>query len=145
MPNRAALPRDGRIRFVFILIDVDFPAPFGPRKPRDVPCGTVRSRDFRAVKWPYSLPSPSRWTGNSPAIDSAREDSMIPLRYIAIYLSSLKGFEGQKWAWQSSNERRSRVEKSPAARLALQHGSYGANRSRYAGRACRLWKHLRAF
>jgi len=50
MPKRTARPRDGRIRFVMILIVVDFPAPFGPRNPRAVPSGTVRSRDFRAVK-----------------------------------------------------------------------------------------------
>src|SRR5437879_216563 len=48
MPNRAARPREGRIRFVMILIVVDFPAPFGPRKPRDVPFGTVTSSDFSA-------------------------------------------------------------------------------------------------
>src|SRR3989442_12592455 len=90
MPNRAARPREGRIRFVMILIVVDFPAPFGPRNPRDVPAGTVRSRDFRAVKRPYSLPSPSRWTGNSPSIDSVPEASMP----IALYRNILKLFEG---------------------------------------------------
>src|SRR5439155_21798822 len=77
MPKRTARPRDGRIRFVMILIVLDFPAPFGPRNPRDVPCGTVRSRDFKAVKRPYSLPRPSRLTGISRATDSEREDCMI--------------------------------------------------------------------
>src|SRR2546422_5935413 len=90
MPNRAARPREGRIRFVMILIVVDFPAPFGPRKPRDVPFGTVRSSAFRAVKWPYSLPSPSRRTGNSPATDFMRK---LPWS-IAIYRDILKLFEG---------------------------------------------------
>src|SRR5881296_3649767 len=91
MPNRAARPREGRIRFVMILIVVDFPAPFGPRKPRDVPFGTVRSSDFRAVKWPYSLPSLSRRTGNSTATDSVREASIVD---IAIYRDILKLLEG---------------------------------------------------
>src|SRR5437899_2341874 len=91
MPNRAARPREGRIRFVMILIVVDFPAPFGPRKPRDVPFGTVRSIDFRAVKWPYSLPSLSRRTGNSTATDSVREASIVDF---AIYRDILKLFEG---------------------------------------------------
>src|SRR3989475_11194022 len=91
MPNRAARPREGRIRFVMILIVVDFPAPFGPRKPRDVPFGTVRSSDFRAVKWPSSLPSLSRRTGNSTATDSVREASIVDF---AIYRDILKLFEG---------------------------------------------------
>src|SRR3989442_815117 len=52
MPNKAARPREGRIRFVISLIVVDFPAPFGPWNPKDVPCGTVSSRDFKAVKVP---------------------------------------------------------------------------------------------
>src|SRR5467141_27141 len=51
MPKSEARPRDGRIRLVMILMVVDLPAPFGPRKPRDVPCATVRSRALSAVKW----------------------------------------------------------------------------------------------
>src|SRR2546430_16578868 len=65
MPKREARPRDGRIRFVMILMVVDLPAPFGPRKPREVPFGTVYSRDLSGGKGPYSLPKPSRWRGAS--------------------------------------------------------------------------------
>src|SRR5213080_4282144 len=90
MPNRAARPREGRIRFVMILIVVDFPAPFGPRKPRDVPFGTVRSSDFRAVKWPYSLPSPRGGPGIHRRLISWGK---LPWS-IAIYRDILKLFEG---------------------------------------------------
>ena len=41
-----------------ILIVVDFPAPFGPRKPNTSPGGTARSRSRTAHDGPYRLPRP---------------------------------------------------------------------------------------
>jgi hypothetical protein len=53
----AAEPEVGGKKPVSIFIVVDFPAPFGPRKPRTSPLETVKERSSTAVKPPNSLHS----------------------------------------------------------------------------------------
>src|SRR5437762_6522806 len=52
IPATYAFPALGRIRPVSILIVVDFPAPFGPKKPKNSPRFTCRLTLFTAIFWP---------------------------------------------------------------------------------------------
>ena len=69
-----------------------------------------------------------------------------PLRYIAIYLNSLKGFPGQNSGFGiHRGTRHPLVNRGARARDGLPHASYGPDRSPRAGRVCRRRKHLQAF
>ena len=57
-PATMALPLVGRPRPVRSRSVVVLPAPFGPRKPKTEPLGTVRSSASRAMTSPYRLLSP---------------------------------------------------------------------------------------
>src|SRR3954468_10996689 len=57
-PSTRAVPAEGASRPVSILIVVDFPAPFGPRKPKNEPRATRRSMPPTAVKSPNRRTSP---------------------------------------------------------------------------------------
>ena len=45
---------------------VVFPAPFGPTKPKISPFGTSKETLSNAVRWPYTLVSPSTEIIGSP-------------------------------------------------------------------------------
>ena len=56
-PSISALPDVGRVRPTIIRIEVDLPAPFGPRKPVTRPAGTVKLMRSTTVCEPYCLVS----------------------------------------------------------------------------------------
>ena len=58
-PRTAVLPAVGRTSPRIARIVVDFPAPFGPRKPVTVPGETVNERSSTARVEPYRLVRPS--------------------------------------------------------------------------------------
>src|SRR5688572_22109527 len=58
-PRRDALPEVGATRPSSILMEVVFPAPFGPRKPNTSPCATCRVRASTAAWSPNTFLSPS--------------------------------------------------------------------------------------
>src|SRR2546427_13178407 len=106
-PKSVAWPREGRISRVMILIVVDLPAPLGPRKPREVPSCTVRSRAFNAVNRPYSFPRAARWTG-APFGDEGRFAGGTAFRYIALYLNLTRVLDGKHpnglWSYVASGQ-----------------------------------------
>jgi hypothetical protein len=54
-PSIRIVPDVGRSNVVSILMVVDFPAPFGPRNPKVVPCATENEIPFTASKPPKRL------------------------------------------------------------------------------------------
>src|SRR6185503_2108598 len=58
MPSTVAVPASGRRKPVIIFIVVDFPAPFGPRKPRMSPRFTEKETPSTARFEPYVLTRP---------------------------------------------------------------------------------------
>ena len=58
MPNTCADPSVGRMKSSSMLIVVDLPAPFGPRKPNISPSSIVRSRSSTATTSPKRFVSP---------------------------------------------------------------------------------------
>jgi len=54
-PSRLALPEVGAINPTSILIEVVFPAPFGPRNPNTSPCWICRVRLFTAALSPNTF------------------------------------------------------------------------------------------
>ena len=51
-PATSTIPLVGGMNPVIIFIVVDFPAPFGPRKPRISPCSTEKLSEVTAGKFP---------------------------------------------------------------------------------------------
>src|SRR5215831_12549362 len=54
-PQTIAVPAVGATKPVIIFIFVELPAPFGPRKPRTSPCGTVKETSSTATSGPKDL------------------------------------------------------------------------------------------
>ena len=67
-PATVAPPAVGLASVQRILIVVDLPAPFGPRKPNVSPACTVRSRPRTASTSPYRLTSP--WASMTVAVSN---------------------------------------------------------------------------
>jgi hypothetical protein len=59
-PATRACPESGRSKVARTRTAVVLPAPFGPSRPRTVPCGTARSRWLSAVAFPKRLHRPSQ-------------------------------------------------------------------------------------
>src|SRR5262245_41837624 len=57
-PPMKAAPAEGRSRPTIILMVVDLPAPFGPRKPKNSPRRTTRLRPLTATFGPNALVRP---------------------------------------------------------------------------------------
>src|SRR5215469_11509872 len=79
-PATVALPEVGVARVHKILIVVDLPAPFGPRKPNVSPGLTSKSIPRTASISPYRLVSPSTWTAGRLAGDAAPGRAVSPAR-----------------------------------------------------------------
>ena len=54
-PEMVTLPEVGEVRPTIIRIEVDFPAPFGPRKPVTRPVGAAKLMSSTTVLAPYFL------------------------------------------------------------------------------------------
>ena len=58
-PEMVALPDVGEVRPTIMRIEVDLPAPFGPRKPVTRPAGATKLTSSTTVREPYFLDSES--------------------------------------------------------------------------------------
>src|SRR3954452_19727647 len=68
-PWIVAAPEVGRVRPTMMRIEVDFPAPFGPRKPVTRPARAVKLMSSTTVRAPYFLESDSTVImGNAPGL-----------------------------------------------------------------------------
>src|SRR5579862_7622287 len=56
-----ALPRDGEMIFISVLMVVDLPAPLAPIKAKALPSGTAMLRPWRASKRPYFFHTSLVW------------------------------------------------------------------------------------
>jgi hypothetical protein len=79
-PATAALPEVGVARVHRILIVVDLPAPFGPRKPNVSPGLTSKSMPRTASISPYLLVSPLTRTAGWPTGDAPPGRLVSPAR-----------------------------------------------------------------
>src|SRR3989344_5733600 len=78
------LPKEGLLKHVKILINEDFPAPFGPRIPNTSPALTSKETPFNASTSPYLFFTFSTTRTFSSAIRSLQPHPLLPWLHVSL-------------------------------------------------------------